>query len=281
MFKSNMKKTVAAAVTLAVSCGSSYAAPGDPPVGWNLVAAASQSNVKIYQKGSTKVYAQVVNIGAGAKVELVQNYVGQVQSTGDQKYYRGYSTASVQSWYSSQGAPVSVVNGNYFGTNTSPSSRVYFSFGMRVNSGLYDNGAETRSTHINDLQLELFTGQGAYVGTRNASRLQNGPAQNIIGGLSPANAINKTGYIGRTGICTLAPSSPSNLMLILSYEKAQQSLVNSDFSAWGCNTNGRIMMDGSASSQLRTVNSGVKIDGVDGNNAAGRSVPQVIVIRNN
>ena len=279
--KSMTFKKTAVATVFAVSCGLVFAAPGDPPVGWNFVSAVSTPNVKIYQKGTSKVYAQVVNIGAGAKVELIQNYAGQVQSTGNLQYYRGYTPMTVANWYSSQGAPVSVVNGNYFGTNTNPSSRVYFSFGMRVNGASYDSGAEINPTLINDLQLELFTGQGAYIGTRSAFRLQNGPAQNIIGGLSPAKAINPGGQVGRTGICTLIPSSPSNLMLVMSYERAQQSLVNSDFTAWGCTISGRIMMDGSASSQMRTVNSGVKIDGVNGSNVAGRAVPQVIVIRNN
>ncbi len=272
-----LKKTVVAAVLAGI--GSVAFAYGEAPVGWNFISSVSTPNVKIYQKGTSKVYAQVVNIGAGAKVQLVQNYIGQVQSTGNLQYYRGYSLSTVVNWYSSQGAPVSVVNGNYFGTNTNPSGKAYLSFGMRVNGSLYDSGAETRPELINDLQLEIFTG-GAYIGPRSLSRLQNGPAQNIIGGLSPSKAINQGGQVGRTGICTLLPSSPSSLMLILSYERAQQGVVNTDFNAWQCNASGRIMMDGSASSQLRTVNANIKIDGVDGNGAPGRAVPQVIVIRN-
>ncbi|MBX9809240.1 hypothetical protein K2X92_02540 [Candidatus Gracilibacteria bacterium] len=276
--KVRFKHTALATVFAGIS---SVGVAQNVPSGWSLVQSVSTSNVKIYQKGTSKVYAQVVNIGAGAKVQLIQNYTGQVQSTSNFQYYRGYSSSTVANWYSSQGAPVSVVNGNYFGTNTNPSNRVYFSFGMRVNGASYDTGAETRPELINDLQLEIFTGQGGYIGPRSASRLQNGPAQNIIGGLSPNKAINQAGNIGRTGICTLSPSSPSGLILILSYERAQQSLVNTDFSAWQCNTGGRIMMDGSASSQLRTVNADIKIDGIDAKNVSGRSVPQVIVIRNN
>jgi hypothetical protein len=114
----------------------------------------------------------------------------------------------------------------------------------------------------------------------NASRLVNGPAQNIIGGYSPANAISKTTSLGRTGLCTLSPTTPSRLVLVISARSATQSQINQDFVSWNCIFGNQIMMDGSASSQLSMKN-GFNMIGVNGDGQVGRTVPQVIVIRNN
>lgn len=268
-----LKKTVAAAV-LAATCSPSFAAPGDPPAGWTFLSGASTSNVKLYKKNNVEVYAQVVDMVAGAKVELKQIYTGMATSPFNGLSYKGYQRNSVATWYANAGPAVSVVNGDYF-AETASASTALLSFGVRANGSLVDSGSDP----VNNRQIEFFTGQGAYVTTATASRLTSGPAQNIVGGLSPSSATSAGLTRGRTGLCTLVPSNPSRLFLILSHKSATQATVNSDFATWGCNSGSEIMMDGSASAQLRA--NGVVMDGVAANNATGRTVPQVIIIRNN
>jgi hypothetical protein len=268
------KKIVAAAILAGVSSVS--LAYGEPPLGWTLNATYSTSNVKVYQKIGSQTYAQVVDMVGGAKVELKQLYVQQVQSTNG-SFYKGYSTKSVANWYSLSGNPVSVVNGDYFGTNTVPaSSLAMLSFGVRANGSLVDPG----SAPLNDKQIEFFTGQGASITGANATRLANGPAQSIIGGYSPANAISKTVSLGRTGLCILSPTTPSRLFLIISAQAATQGQIDQDFVGWNCIFGNQIMMDGSASAQLSMKN-GFNLTGINGDGQIGRTVPQVIVIRNN
>ena len=122
MAKVSMAKTVVTAVLVA-TCGSALAY-GEPPVGWNLVPSASQSNVKVYRKGTSEVYAQVVDMVGGAKVDMLQIRTG---TSGGFNYYK---RDSIDNWYFYGGnsSRVSVINGDYFNPSISPTT---LSFAVR------------------------------------------------------------------------------------------------------------------------------------------------------
>lgn len=261
------------AVIVSALCSSgAVAAVGDPPTGWSLVSSASTSNIKIYQKSGSDIYAQVVNMSAGARVTLHQSYVQMMQSPYNQNYYKAYKKDLVSDWYANIGKPVSVINGDYFGN---VGSYAFLSFPVRANSSLVDSGSDP----VNDLQIEFFANYGASIGSFRSSvftSTQPAAAQGAIGGYSPSKAINPNGLVGRMGMCTLVPASPSSHFLVLYAKKATQATVNNAFTSWKCNSNGRIMMDGSASAQMSF--NGTHLQGVDSNGKTGRTVPQVIAI---
>jgi hypothetical protein len=275
MCKLGMKKTVAATV-LAVTCGSAFS--GVPSSGWTYLSAPSTSNVKFYQKNGSEVYVQVVDLFLGAKVEMKQLYTGQIRSKYNGNWYPGYKRDSVANWYNGAGNPVSVVNGDYF-ADTASSSTAILSFPVRSNWKLIDAGADAK----NDRQIEFIPNLGVQVMSANLWRLSN-PTNNIIqnavGGYSPSKADSYGELRGRTGMCAM-DANPSRYLLIFSHRKATQPQVNSDLTAWNCAVGSEIMMDGSASAQMRSTVSTVKIDGVASGDVIGRTVPQVIVIRNN
>jgi len=270
--KVSFKKTVAATVLAGVSSASF--AYGEPPISWTEIIGASTANVKFYKKNGSEVYAQVVNMAGGAKVELKQTKVGTLNG------FNTYSRSSIETWYTGSANPVSVVNGDFFNQNISPTT---LSFAVRANGVLVEPGGDPNA---NKRQIEFFTGQGAFVTTASAWRIANGTtAQNAMGGHAPVDAPSAAANRGRTTLCTLSPSSPSPLFLILVHGSALQSQVNTDLANWKCNAGSEIVMDGSASSQLA-----YKVNGVvtyfKGTNdgtlpGVGRTVPQVIVIRNN
>jgi hypothetical protein len=266
-------KSVAAAVTLAVVSSSTYAV-GEAPIGWSQITGASTSNVKFYKKNGSDVYAQVVYMSGagGAKVEMKQIYTSTVNG------FKRYQRNSISSWFSGANNPVSVINGDYFNGTLSPNTTL--SFAVRANGTLVEVGGDP----TNDLQIEFFTGQGAFVTGANAWRMSNGTsAQNAVGGFSPNLAIKKTELIGRMGLCTLSLSNPSPYFLILAHKNATQNSANADFASWKCNTGSIIMMDGSASAQMAYKENGVSkiIYGLDSAGGQNRTVPQVLVIRNN
>lgn len=271
------KPTVAIAVMMATS--SVAMAYGEPPTGWSIVSGASTANVKIYKKNGSETYAQVVNMKAGAKVELKQTYVGMTASPYNGNMYRGYQRNHVSTWFANAGNPVSVVNGDYFVDLQKTPSVALLSFGVRANGTQVDPGSDP----VNDRQIEFFPGSGAVTMYAHAGAIQSGPAANIIGGYSPAKAASPSVYRGRTGLCTIHPTIPSELVLILTHKSATQSIANSDFASWRCTSGSQIMMDGSASAQLSYKQNGVQknVLGVAQNNQTGRTVPQVIVVRNN
>lgn len=273
MSKFNMK-SVAAAVVLAVTCGSGYAAPGDPPIDWTAITGASTSNVKFYKKNGSEVYAQVVNMSGGAKVELKQTKFGTIGS------FNSYTRYPIETWYDNANNPTLVVNGDFFNQDISPTT---ISFAIRANNVLVEPGGDPNR---NKRQIEFVTGVGAYVGPANTWRLTGGAvAQNAMGGHHPDDTPTPSYDRGRTTLCTLSPSSPSPLFLILVHGSAKKIGVDADLIAWKCNVGSEIVMDGSASSQLVYKNNGVKTIFKGTHNGklpgVGRTVPQVIVIRNN
>ncbi len=263
------KKTVVAAVLAGI--GSVSFAYGEAPFNWVLNTTYSTSNVKVYQKIGSETYAQVADMGAGAKIEMKQTYVKIMTHYG--RNLKAYKRDLVSTWYANAGNPVSVINGDYFFNSSEYQVTTPLSFGVRSNGALVDLGSD----QINDKQVEFFPGQGASVTSSNQGRISNGPALNIVGGYSPSKAISKGLTIGRTGICTLSPTSPSRLVLFITATAATQSTVDADFSSWKCIFGSQIMMDGSASSQLSMKNN-FNLRGAGG---SPRTVPQVIVIRNN
>jgi hypothetical protein len=234
------KNTVIAGVIAMVSSASF--AYGEPPTGWTAIVGASTSNVKFYQKNDT-IYAQVVDMGAGAKVELKQTKVGTMTNTNGT--FNTYGRYAIDTWYAGAGNPVSVINGDFFDQFKTPTP---ISFAIRANGLFVEPGADPNG---NKRQIEFITGTGAIVTTANTWRMTGGAiAQNAMGGHAPTNTPTPTYARGRTTLCTLSPSSPSRLFLIIMHLSATKTQVDSDLANWKCNVGSEIVMDGSASSQL-------------------------------
>lgn len=272
--KATLKKLVLSICLVGTSSVSF--AYGEAPAGWTLITGASTSNVKFYKKNNAEVYAQVVNMGTGAKVELRQ--IQQGTMTNQWGTFNTYKRDSINNWYNNVGSPVSVVNGDFFDQNLSPTP---ISFAIRANNTFVEKGGNPN----NKRQIEFFTGQGAMVIAADQWRISNGPSQNAMGGHAPEDTPTPNANRGRTSLCTLFPKTPSPLFLILVHLSAMKNQVDGDLANWKCNYGSEIVMDGSASSQLAYKESGttkIKYGTADGTlPASGRAVPQVIVIRNN
>lgn len=267
-------KKILITAAIAVLSGGVLAYGEPPATGWTLH--ESYSNVKIYKKNNVNAYVQVVDIGAGAKIELVQVYGGTVNHYG--KILKAYKRDTVPTWWTNLGKPTSVVNGTFFFASYSPAP---LSYGIRSNYSLVGLGDDGTNTGIRR-QMEFFTGSmnGANDYSYSASRLQNGPARDIIVGDPVTQDRSKTSALGRTYLCTLYPQSPSRLLLVLSAKSYTQAQANSDLSAWKCNSGSGVMLDGSGSSQLKT--SKIEMMGNSHNGLPdNRTVPQVLVIKNN
>lgn len=269
------KKTIAA-IAIAATCGTAFSAIGDPPTNWTAITGASTSNVKFYKKNGSEVYAQVVNMAGGAKVELKQTKVGTM--TNSNGTFNTYGRYAIGTWYAGASNPVSVINGDFFDQFKTPTP---ISFAIRANGVFVEPGADPNG---NKRQIEFMTGIGAYVTTANTWRMTGGAvAQNAMGGHHPIDTPTPTYGRGRTTLCTLSPSSPSGMFLILMHVNATKLQVDDDSATWKCNAGSEIVMDGSASSQLMYKESGVlkTRSGIADGGGTGRTVPQVIVIRNN
>ena len=184
-----------------------------------------------------------------------------------------------QFWNSISIAKAGAINGQFFNDGKSPTT---LSFDVRTsNSPIYgqDPGYSPKK------QIEFFS-SGVYTGPENRSRIDYGPAPNIMVGLDPLQN-DKRGWasIGRTFVCTkanpAAPMSPSQWFVALVSEKSTQTNAYNAINAWGCDYNSIVMFDGSGSAQLRT-QGGIRVMGsanmVYGEN---RAIPQSVVISNN
>lgn len=243
------------------------------PAGWTLKEAGI--NVRVYQKGTEQVYAQVVDIKGGAKVRFNQTVVS---STGTKTFNR---QTLDQWWTGYANSKNTMVNGQFFDNNINPTG---LSFGVRANSMLLTTGADTSA--IAKKQIDFFDGAGAYVTSWNSSRLNGGSsAQNIIVGLDPSVDKDGNSNIGRTYLCTKVnpsgPSSPSQWLVILSAASLTQSTTLSNISSWGCDSGTVVMFDGSGSTQLQT-SGGIRMKGSNWLYAnENRTIPQVLIVSNN
>lgn len=240
------------------------------PSGWALK--ENKTNVRIYQKGSDQTYIQVVDVKGGAKVRF--SHPGIINGN-PLTFYR-YTLDELWSFipYPDTLRLASMVNGQYFNTNTDPT---ILSFGVRANSSLLTLGI---TEVISKKQIEFYDGSGVYVSGVNTSRLTNGPAQNIIVGLDPSVSKNASFPIGRMYMCSKvnpsAGASPSQWLVILSAQWQTQATALANITSWGCDINSIVMFDGSGSSQLKTTG-GIRMSG----NLENRDIPQAIVVYNN
>lgn len=272
--KVSFKKTVAAAVLAGVSSTSFAFGTGNMPVvpsGWTLK--ESSTNIRVYQKGTEQVYAQFVDIKAGAKVRFSQTVVSNAGT-------KTFSRQTLDQWWTAYtGVKNTMINGQFFDNNINPTG---LSFGVRVNSVLLTTGADI--SVVTKKQIEFFDNAGVYVTSFNSSRLNSGStAQNIIVGLDPS--VDKTGgwSIGRTYVCSKAnpvgPTSPSQWLIIVSAQGNTQAEMLGNITSLGCDSNSIVMFDGSGSTQLKT--STIRMKGYGAPFwTENREIPQVLIVSN-
>lgn len=247
------------------------------PSGWTL--RESYTNVRIYQKGTEQVYAQVVDIRGGAKVRFI--HPGK-QGTNPVMFTR-YTLDTIWGYSSGQ---VSMVNGQFFNSGINPTT---LSFGVRANSSLLTYGEDKYAYPANLMkQIEFYEGGtssvvGVNVTQWNESQLNSQySAQNIMVGLDPGVAKSPDSSVARLYMCSkvnpAGPTSPAQWLVVLSAQSSTQSTTLANINAWGCN--GTIMFDGSGSSQLKT-SGGIRMKGSNGYWLENRDIPQAIAIYNN
>lgn len=275
MFKSNMKKIVAAAILAGVSSVSFGFGTGNMPTvpaGWTLK--ESSMNIRVYQKGTESVYAQFVDIKSGAKVRFNQAVVSSVGT-------KTFSRQTLDQWWTAYtGVKNTMINGQFFDQSINPTG---LSFGVRANSALLTTGADTST--ISKKQIEFFDNTGVYVTSFDSTRLNGGSsAQNIIVGLDPSVDKSGSDTVGRTYVCSKAnpvgPTSPSQWLVIVSAASQTQASIYSNITSLGCDSGSVVMFDGSGSTQLQT-SGGIRLKGSNWLYAnENRTIPQVLVISN-
>lgn len=281
MSKFNMKKAVAAAVLAGISSASFAFGTGNMPTvpsGWTLkesYTSGALNNILVYQKTGEPTYMQVVDIKNGGRLSFFNQ-----SRTGTSPYQFGINT--MNNWWNMLIDKKTMVNGQFFAYMNIPPFQINpttLSFGVKANGSLLTPGADNSAYPATSMrQVEITSGVGATVLTWNQSRLNPGgsTAQNIMVGLHPSPSVvtNKspTSNIGRMLICT-KPQSGAPWIYILSAGSLQQQTALNYATSWGCAESSTVMMDGSGSAQLKTVNSGTLL-------AGDRSLPQVIAVYN-
>jgi hypothetical protein len=258
-------------VCLAFTAGTNM--PTVPP-GWTLK--DTYSNVLVYQKTGESTYMQVVDIKSGGRVAFFNQ-----SATGASPYQFGIN--SMTTWWGMLQNKKTMVNGQFFAYMNIPPFQINpttLSFGVKSNGNLLTPGADNTAYPATSMrQLEITSGVGATVLSWNQARLNPGgsPAQNIIVGLHPSPSVvtNKspTANTGRMLMCT-KPQSGAPWVYILSAASITQQAALTYANNWQCTESSTVMMDGSGSAQLQTVNSGLLLPG-------NRSLPQVIAIYSN
>lgn len=275
MFKFSMKKTAVATVlaTIAsVSFGFGVGNIPTVPAGWTLKEA--NTNIRVYQKGTAQIYAQIVDIKGGGKVRFSQIVSSNVGN-------KTFTRKTLDQWWTNYtGSKNTMINGQFFDHRVNPTP---LSFGVRANSSLltYGNSTET----VTKKQVEFFDNTGVFVTPWNNTRLNGGsPAQNIIVGLDPSVNKSSEWSIGRTYVCSKAnpvsPTSPSQWFIIISAQGSTQSEMLANTNAWGCGAGSIVMFDGSGSSQIKT-SGGIRMKGYGAPYwPEDRPIPQVLIISN-
>lgn len=195
------EKKIVIAVGLCMLSACTSAFVPSVPSGWSAVSGSGASNVRIY-KNSSGDHMQVINISAGAKVKLIQEYSGFLplptpSQPGNKHAFRRYSSWSW--WNNSLNKPVTMVNGQFFATDKSPDT--YLSFPIRMDQQ-YAQGYNTQELSGQDRQLEINS-YAADVLPFNVSRAQNGPNSLVIAGFSPNSNFPKAdSNSARTVLCS-------------------------------------------------------------------------------
>ncbi len=246
------------------------------PVGWTLK--ENYGNILVYQKTGESTYMQVVDIKSGGRVAFFNQ-----SATGASPYKFGID--SMANWWGLLQNKKTMVNGQFFAYKiiTNPFVQINpttLSFGVKSNGSLLTPGADNTAYPASSMrQLEIMSGVGATVLSWNQARLNPGgsPAQNIMVGLHPSPSVvtnkNPSLAIGRMFMCT-KPQSGAPWVYILSAANINQQTALTYANNWQCTESSTVMMDGSGSAQLQTVDSGLLL-------AGNRSLPQVIAIYNN
>ncbi len=270
-----LKKTVTVTLIAAVSSFTFAFGTGNMPnVPSPWVLKESSTNIRVYQKGTEQVYAQIVDIRGGAKVRFNQA----IASTSGAKTF-GRQTID-QWWTGYSGNKNTMINGQFFDNNMNPTG---LSFGVRANSAVLTYGASSET--IAKKQVEFFDNAGVFVTGWNDGHLNGGSnAQNIIVGLDPSVKKSDWLSIGRTYVCSkvnpAGPTSPSQWLVIVSAQGNTQSEMLGNITSLGCDSGSIVMFDGSGSTQLKTGT--IRMKGYSAPFwTENRTIPQVLIVSNN
>jgi hypothetical protein len=275
-------KSVAAAVLAGVSSVSFGFGTGNMPTvpsGWTLkesYTSGTLNNIRVYQKTGESTYMQVVDIKNGGRLSFFNQ-----SKTGTSPFQFGINT--MNNWWNMLVDKKTMVNGQFFAYIQLPNplqiNPTTLSFGVKANGSLLTPGADNNAYPASSMrQIEITSGVGATVLAWNQARLSPGgsSAQNIMVGLHPSPSVvtNKSpaSNIGRMLICTKPQSGAAWVYMLSAGSLQQQTALNYAIS-WGCTESSTVMMDGSGSAQLKTVNSGTLL-------AGDRQLPQVIAVYN-
>lgn len=278
--KVSLKKTVTATVIAGVSSASFAFGTGNMPVvpsGWTLkesYTSGTLNNIRVYQKTGESTYMQVVDIKNGGRISFFNQ-----AKTGASPFQFGIDT--MDNWWNMLVDKKTMVNGQFFALWNTPPFQINpttLSFGVKSNGSLLTPGAANTAYPASSMrQIEITSGVGATVLAWNQARLNPGgsTAQNIMVGLHPSPSVvmdkDPGVNIGRMMLCTKPQSGAPWVYILSAGSLTQQTALNYAIT-WGCAESSTVMMDGSGSSKLRTVNSGTLLPG------DFRKIPQVIAV---
>jgi hypothetical protein len=274
---------------------------------WSTVS-SNGSKVRIFKKGSTSTYVIAVDLSTGAKVlpyyEFKSGHGNATTSNPDPRFEKmlvsTFNLSSLQ-WYA-------VTNFGFFGDRSDDASTYsntndHASFFLKKNGtlvtcgyGTYDSAEPQRRTlAIAGSAAAVVNGPGniascvphynSEVNTTWKVNLYNqiqsnySSFSNIWVGLHPVNAQKRpTENIGRTFVGVRQQTPLTNggpvYIYILVAAALQQSQAYNFLQDFGCDASEIIMFDGSGSTQMNSVTSGVSLSSSD-----GRTVPLWLAVK--
>lgn len=206
---------------------------------------------------NAEVFVQVVNLAAGARVELLHGpivFSGQgegVYGGANPRFDRQYLPAVWEAFTAESGEAVCLVNGTFFkdmenGFRVNPTT---LSFPLK-RAGVVVSEGHDRYRFYRHRRMFLLWSDRAEIVPLDPRTLYDSPAPDILVGLSPRAAVRAWESLGRTfvGVADGDGDGSRERVLIYSGEAATQAEAEATLRAFGATE--MMMLDGGGSSQL-------------------------------
>jgi hypothetical protein len=283
-----------AIVAVALVCSGGVFAADNCVNGNNLLPATSfnkangytlqykEDGVCLYKKDGSDIYAQVVDLAAGANITFGLSDYKYNETLGNGKNAKMYDKDSIIDHFSESSSNnanlFSVINGQFFDTNRNPT---FLSFPVKSNNQVFSNGPDMRDWNADKFRmLRVYTGNKSWSGDSNLAAVYPFWSQsifenlsgNIIVGLNPDVRKGST-YTQRTFVAPIGLYSSEKfpvLVFLISKKAVTQNYMIAELKKWGTGESNMIMFDGGGSTLIK--------DKYSLQHNSGRHIPMVFEI---
>lgn len=222
-----------------------------------------EDGVCLYKKDGKNIYAQIVDLSAGAKVGFgISSYQGK-DELGNEKIAKMYSKDLISTHFISSSSEdqklTSVINAQFFDINLDPT---FLSFPIKSNFSHISDGPDMRDWPADDFRmLRIHKKSMGWRGNKYLAGIYPYWNENqfssfsgdVIVGLNPS--VRKGAkYTKRTFVAPIGSYSSENfpiLVFLVSLDNVTQSYMSNELKNWGALSHNIVMFDGGNSTQIQ------------------------------